>query len=151
MVMMLQDNLWLQFLAIGLVLVLAEAVVPGFVILPIGLGFIITAAAAAFTGNLFILVPILIVAQCAAFFLVRKYLKDVLHMPRARTTADGMIGAEASVVEPIAPGKTGYVKLYGDTWQARSYSEKELTVGTLVTITKMDGNKVWVQPLNEDI
>ncbi|NUN04842.1 MAG: NfeD family protein [Bdellovibrio sp.] len=150
MVMMLQDNLWLQFLAVGLVLVLAEAVVPGFVILPIGLGFIITAGAAAFTNNLFILVPILIVAQFAAFFFVRKYLKEFAHLPRARTTADGMIGAEASVIEPIAPGKTGYVKLYGDTWQARSYSERELRVGTLVTITKMDGNKVWVQPLNEE-
>lgn len=150
MTVTVDSNLWLTLLIIGLVFMLAEAVVPGFVIFPLGVGFVLAAGVAALTNNLYIILPAFAVFQVVSFYLVRKYLKDVLHNPRLRTTAEGMIGVEATVVESIHPGKTGYVKLYGDTWQARCYTERELTPGTLVTITKIDGNKVWVQPINED-
>lgn len=146
----MQSGLWLQLLVIGIVLMLAEAVIPGFVVFPIGVGFILAAGVAVFTNNLYIIIPVFALFQVVSFYLVRKYMKDIFHNPRARTTAEGMIGAEATVTEAIAPGKAGYVKRYGDTWQARSYAEKELAPGTLVTITKVDGNKVWVQPLNEE-
>jgi len=150
MILSLEHDLWIQLLVIGVVLVFAEAVVPGFVILPLGLGLILTAGVAAVTTNWYVLVPVAGALQFLSYYLTRKYMKKALDAPKKKTTAEGMIGKEATVTEPIEPGSSGYIKLYGDLWMARSFNERVLTVGTKVTITKIDGNKVWVTPLNED-
>ncbi|WP_413291236.1 NfeD family protein [Bdellovibrio sp. HCB337] len=150
MILAFQNELWMQLLVAGAILVLAEAIIPGFIVLPIGIGFILTAGVAAATSNLYIILPVAGVFQFLSFFLTRKYLKHIMDTPKKKTTAEGMVGQEAAVTEEIPPGGHGYVKLYGDLWMARSYNEKVLPAGTKVTIKKIDGNKVWVQPLNEE-
>lgn len=149
MILALQNELWMQLLVVGAILALSEAIIPGFVVLPLGIGFILTAGVAAVTNNLFVVVPAAGVFQLVSFFLTRKYMKHLLDTPKKKTTAEGMIGQEATITEDIPPGGHGYVKLYGDLWMARSYNETVLPAGSKVTIKKIDGNKVWVQPINE--
>lgn len=141
--------LW-QWLIIGAVaLILAEAVVPGFVLMPIGVGLFLTAGVAAITKDPVILWTSLIVLEGTSIFVIRKYFKHLLDKPRILTNAEGMVGKEAIVIEAIAAGGSGYVKLYGDTWMARSFSTRTINQGEHVHITKIDGNKVWVEPMHE--
>lgn len=150
MILSVQNDLWIQLLVVGTILVLAETVIPGFVIMPIGIGFILTAGVTAITNNLYVITTFAGVFQLLSFYLTRKYMKKAFEPPKKRTTAEGMLGQEAIVTEEITPGGNGYVKLYGDLWMAKSFNERPLPAGSKVTITKIDGNKVWVQPLNEE-
>lgn len=141
------ENLWAVWVLVGLSLVLAEAVIPGFVILPIGIGCILTGIVAYSTPNAIIIWSSFAVFQFASMFIARNYLAPLVSKPRVLTNADGMVGQEAIVTQAIPVSGTGYVKLYGDEWTAKSFSEHVIEVGSHVIITKTEGNKVWVKPL----
>lgn len=137
--------LWQLFVIIGALLCLAEVVVPGFVILPLGLGFLIAAPFAYWLDGHALVWAILVVLQLVSTFLLRMYFKRLSDKPKIRSTAEGMIGKQAVVSEEIPAGGSGYVKLYGDQWMAKSFHLEPLAPGTHVVITKIDGNKVWVE------
>jgi len=138
---------WQIFGAIGVMLALSEIFVSGFITLPIGLGFLLTAVFSIFIHEWSILLAILAVFQVVIFLVFQKYLKLYPAKTRAYTNAEGMVGAECIVTEPISPAQPGYVKLYGDLWQAKTFG-RALAVGERATITKIEGNKVFVEPIN---
>jgi membrane protein implicated in regulation of membrane protease activity len=141
--------LWQWLVAAGAFLILAEAIIPGFFAMPLGIGLIFTGLVAIFTDNHVVILAALVVFEVASVIYLRRVLKKLIGNTKLVSNADGMIGQEAIVTEEIEAGGTGYVKLYGDRWMARSFSEKKLGVGKKVVITKLDGNKVWVDPMHE--
>jgi membrane protein implicated in regulation of membrane protease activity len=139
---------WQIFAILGIALLIAEIFVSGFVLLPIGVAFLLTAAASIFISSWPALVAILAVAQLLVFWVFQNHLKKYLARTRAYTNAEGMIGSECVVTETIRPDQFGQVKLYGDTWQAGTYHPEPLEKGRRVAITRIDGNKVFVEPVN---
>jgi membrane protein implicated in regulation of membrane protease activity len=139
---------WQIFAILGIALLIAEVFVSGFVLLPIGIAFLLTAGASVFSQDWPVLVAFLAVAQILVFWIFQNHLKKYLARTRAYTGAEGMIGAECTVIETIRPDRFGQVKLYGDTWQAGTYHPEPLEKGRKVAITKIDGNKVFVEPVN---
>ncbi len=137
--------IWQILVVAGTILALAEAIIPGFIILPVGVGLILTGVIAAFTENTVLIWISFFVFEFSSIYLARKFLGRALNRPKILTAAEGMIGQSAVVTEPIEPGQTGYVKLYGDQWMALSYSRELIRVGEKVVISKIDGNKVWVE------
>jgi membrane protein implicated in regulation of membrane protease activity len=59
-----------------------------------------------------------------------------------------MLGQECEVIETVSASYPGYVKLYGDRWQAKTYSATPLKKGARAVITRLDGNKVFIEELN---
>lgn len=139
---------WKIFAIIGVVLMIAEIFVSGFVLLPIGMGFLLAAAASLVIHDWFALLGLLAFFEITMFWFFQTYLKKLNAKTRAYTNAEGMIGKECTVIEAIPKGGAGYVKLYGDQWQALSSVGGSIAVGERVVITRTEGNKVYVEPIN---
>ncbi len=147
--LLLHLNAWEILLAIGILLIVGEIFVSGFILLPLGLSFLLTALLAVFVQNWAILLFTLAVLEVGVFVFFKKALRPYHGKTKAYTNAEGMVGQECEVVETIPANGMGYVKLYGDQWQAKSLEDKPLKAGLRVIITKIDGNKVQVEPMNK--
>ncbi len=139
---------WKLLAMIGLIFVIAEPVIPGFVVLPIGLAFLATAVVAVFAPTWIILLPVLAVFEVLTFTLFQTVLKKHLGKTSVYTNAEGMVGQECEVIESIGSQSAGCVKLYGDQWVAKTDCGVDLKKGAKVLIARVDGNKVWVEPIS---
>ena len=79
--------------------------------------------------------------------IARKHLKPKL----VATNADALIGRVCTVTEEIDPVEGGRVKLGDVTWSARSVSDTQIPAGTLVTVMKIQGAKVFVEQVKKEV
>lgn len=93
--------------------------------------------------------------QLAAFLItagvllaaLRPFLRRFVSPRKIATNADMAIGREAYLTETVDNLRgTGALKLDGKEWSARSMSGQVLEQGTLVTVIKMEGVKLYVEP-----
>jgi membrane protein implicated in regulation of membrane protease activity len=136
---------WQVLALIGASLAVLEFFTPSFFMLPAGIAFLLTALVAAFTADWPTLIGVLVVSLVLVYGVFSLLIWPKLRREAPRTGADGMAGKVAVVTEALVPGGGGYVKLYGDTWQA--VAEQRFEVGQKVRITGTDGNKVLVEAL----
>lgn len=140
---------WQIFVSIGLILMALEMVIPGFIVFPMGLAFLLTGAFVPLTQSLSVQLGILGVNLILVFGVLHRWNKRRTRKKVYLSNVSGMIGREVSVIEPISKESPGYVKLYGDQWQAISLSGQEFGVGEKVMIESLDGNKVIVKETNK--
>jgi membrane protein implicated in regulation of membrane protease activity len=149
---------WLQpqvfWFIFGLVLMLAELALPGFVIIFFGIGAWVTTVciwlgwADAFSTQLIIF----LVASIVSLVLFRKQGKNYFQGRVSRkvddvATLDDVTGERAVVVEDILPTTlAGKVELHGTRWNATS--DEEIHKGTLVEILRRDNLTLKVKPIN---
>ena len=70
---------------------------------------------------------------------------------RVRTNADRLIGRQVLVTEAVDNlHETGAVRVNGVEWTARAPSDAVLPAGTLVTIERIEGAKLFVAPVKEN-
>jgi len=132
--------------ALGLALVISEIFIPGFILLPAGVAFLMAAFVGLLTDSWYVLLPVLGAFELFAFLVLRNWLGKLAPSRDFQTNADSMVGQKCEVIEAIRPQQAGYVKLYGDQWVARSEHLEEIGVGRKVKISRVEGNKVWVTP-----
>jgi len=139
-----------QILAIaGLLLGTIEVFTPTFVTLPAGIAFLLTAGAGLVTDNWTVLLFVLVLNLGIVYWVFYKFVWPRMAQDAPKTGADAMAGKIATVTEALKPqGGGGYVKLYGDSWQA--IADEAIPTGTRVMITALEGNKVIVRPLTGD-
>lgn len=100
-----------------------------------GLGFV-------WQFGLFVAVSALLLA------IFRPILRKKLTPKRTRTNADRLIGREALVTEPIDDLRaTGAVRVDGVLWTARSETGANIPENAVVTITRIEGAKLFVRPV----
>jgi membrane-bound serine protease (ClpP class) len=138
----------LFLIALGIALLIVEIATPSFGVVGTGgviaivLGslflapirppeFLITPEAQ-FRILLILLVP---TAAVGAFLLFALY--KVLQVRRQKPYHDRIIGEQAVAVDPLGPGKEGYVRVEGELWKAVSH--EEVQPGERVTILKREG------------
>ncbi|MGI9093513.1 MAG: NfeD family protein [Mycobacteriales bacterium] len=133
---------WLLWLIAAGVLAIAEALAPlEFVLTMFAGGALAAGIAGAVGAALVIQVVVFAVASIALLALVRPALRR--HMlaaaPHTKTGIEGLIGKEAVVLEPV-DGRSGRVKIGGDTWSATSYDgATTLDVGSTVKVMEING------------
>ncbi len=136
-------KVWELLAVIGVLLGALEIVIPGFVVLPIGIAFLATAAAAVFLPTM---LSVLIALAVSLGFLVWLFrFKLELGKKGAavlETNVDGMVGKEVVVTEKVELSRDGEVKLYGDRWRAYSISKRTYEIGERVSIVRVEGNKL---------
>lgn len=135
---------WQLFAALGIAFVFLEAFAPGFILLPIGVAALITSPMTVVTSSWISQLAIFGVNLIVVFLVMKKFFKPI-KAQGYKSNADSMIGKIAIVVEPISASHPGYVKLYGDRWQALTHSQQTLAIDESVVIDKVDGNKVFVR------
>lgn len=141
----LEVQAWQIYLTIGLILCAGEMFAPGFVLLPMGIGFILTSAFAYFVDGNTAQLIFLAIAEAVMIFIFIKFIGSKRYRSEKASVSDGMIGQIALVTQEIDNVQnTGTVKLYGDRWRALSEDGSPIPMGESVTIQKIDGNKVIV-------
>ena len=79
--------------------------------------------------------------------LAKKHFKPKL----VATNADALVGKVCRVTEAIDPLEGGRVKVGDVTWSARSEGNKVIPAGEQVKILKIQGAKVFVAPVKQEV
>lgn len=138
---------WQIYVLIGIILAILEIFVPSFILLPIGVGFLATAPVAVFVPSLIVQFICLAINISFCLFVFRKLFVRDQDKGSIKTNADNLVGQTGMVEEPIDGDQSlGYVKIYGDSWKAFTNPGVKIDQGTKVTVVKLDGNKIGVEP-----
>ncbi|MEA3203601.1 MAG: inner membrane protein [Thermoplasmata archaeon] len=150
--MLLDTAAWtaIAFLFVGLLLLLAEAVVPGFFIaVPGGTLVLMGAIGLVFPDAMFglagwFLWPLAaLVATSANIYLYKRW-APAGHAPLTMG-ADSLPGQVGTVTLDVVPGAyTGKVRIKGATWSARA--EVPIPSGAHVRVVRADGVRIVVEP-----
>ncbi len=137
---------WQLWIAAGIALCTAEIWLPNFFLMPLGFGAFAAAAPAAMHSPSWAQLAGFCAGSAAAFASSRTIFKRFLMRGavQVRMNAEAMVGAEAVVVEPVADGGTGTVRIHGELWAARSLTGP-LQAGEIAIIERMDGLKLYVR------
>ena len=141
----IQKIVWLVLL---LLFAGGEAVSVGLTSIWFVAGALAALIAALLGGALWIQITLFLAVSLLCLAAVRPLAKRYLNDKVEATNADRVIGAEAKVTEDIdnIHGK-GAVIIRGMTWSARSQDDGPIPTGTLVRVLRIEGVKVFVEPL----
>jgi membrane protein implicated in regulation of membrane protease activity len=118
-----------------------ERLTPGLFFLgPVALAAVIAMLVAMLGGALWLQLVLFAAASLASLTVLRPIARAHLTMPRAiRTGAAALEGAHAIVLQRV-DGRGGLVKIGGEEWSARAYTEDAVyEPGTQVEVMKIEG------------
>ena len=135
--------IWLGVLLLSLILEGATAAITS-------LWFAIGALAAMLTtalgGEIWLQVTVFTVVSILCLLALRPVLKKYITPKQVKTNIDAIIGTTGVVLEAIDNiAGTGKVKLSGMEWTARSETGLPIEKDTVVTVTRIEGVKVYVE------
>ncbi len=150
---MSDQSLWLNpaiiWFLIGLILLLLEIAVPGFVIIFFGAGAWITALCYLFfTTGINLQVIIFTLSSVILLLIFRRYLQKQFfggNKERVDTLGDEFIGKTAVADADIRKGFPGKISFKGTTWTA--ISEETIPKGYLVEIVGRESINLIVKPI----
>ncbi|MBS3956490.1 MAG: NfeD family protein [Clostridiales bacterium] len=88
----------------------------------------------------------------AMLVLLRRYANRLTHEPPVRTGVDRLLGLPGTVIEAIDPDSaTGRVRVEREEWRAESLSGENIPSGTRVTVERVVGTRLIVQPSETDV
>ncbi|MBE7066494.1 MAG: NfeD family protein [Ruminococcaceae bacterium] len=138
--------LWIVWVAIFIICLLAEAITPQLTTVWFSLGSLVALI-------VYFIVPEMIWLQIVCFIVVtaiaiiftRKAARRFLRGRVQPTNADRCLGAEAVVIEDINNIQgLGQVKVKGEVWSAKSQNNEIIEKDSIVRIEKIEGVKVIV-------
>lgn len=139
------DVLTVIFVVAAVVLSGLEVFAPGLVLLPFGLGAACAAVAGALGANSVVQTVVFVVASFAFFIALRPLSRRLNKVgPAEGIGADRLIGASGTVLEHIAPGDTGMVRVDREEWRAEAADATTLVPGTTITVVEVRGTRVVV-------
>ena len=144
------QHLWLY---IGIILLIAEIVTPGFFVSILSVGALVASLAAYFDYSLKSQLIAFLLANIIAFIYVRPLLIKLLYKGQSmeKTNIDKYIGKECIVTDNINNTKnSGRVKVNGESWIARSVSDDEISVNEYVKIEHRKGTTFYVSKINKE-
>jgi membrane protein implicated in regulation of membrane protease activity len=131
---------WLVWLIAAAALLVGEVVTMGVFLGPLALAAAAAAAVAGFGGGAVLQFAVFVAGSIASLTLLRPAVLRRLHRgPVLRTGTAALVGERALALARVdADG--GRVKIGGEEWSARSYSEEEvIEPGTRVVVVEIRG------------
>ena len=127
------------WLVAGLLLIAAEVLTSGFVLIMFGAGALVAAGFAALGAGPLPEVAAFAGTSVALITVGRPVLKRRLHTTHVPTNVDALIGDRAIVVSTV-DARGGKIKLRGEFWSARAFDETEvIEPGHTVTVMSISG------------
>lgn len=143
---MLPWQIWLIIAGVCLILEMATV---GFLIFWFAIAALITAFLSLFIENIVAQTAIFVILSAVLIFLTRPLAKKLNKKDNVVTNANSIIGKEATVIKEISSTSVGQIKIGSDVWSAICiYQDVTIPVGSKVSISKIDGVKVIVEPIN---
>ncbi|HWI44165.1 MAG TPA: NfeD family protein [Nocardioides sp.] len=145
----LRDHPWEAWLAVAIVLGVAEMVSMDLFLIMVAGGALAGAGTAAVTDNVALQVVVAAAAAVGLLVGVRPPLVQRLHGgPDLLLGPASLVGTRGLVTEPIAEHRPGRVKVGGESWLAVSTGgEAGIDVGRTVEIVQIVGATAHVRPL----
>jgi membrane protein implicated in regulation of membrane protease activity len=138
------QGFWAYYTIIGIVLMGLEVVVSGFFLLPIGLGFLISAVFSLFIEDRSAMHIINAICILICFIVVRKFFKK--SSPIQATPTEDLVGREISLETSLEPHGKAYGKIFGESWVVISENASEsFNQFETAIIVSIDGNKLIVR------
>lgn len=136
------------WLAILIVSILVEAGTMGLVSIWFAAGALIAWALAMFEVSEWIQCLVFVLVSGLLLFFTRPLVKKYVTPKIQPTNVDAILGREAVVSRAIRPLEgTGQVKVGGQIWSARTDEQTDcIPEGTIVTILRVEGVKLFVRP-----
>lgn len=146
---MVPKLIWLTLLAL---FTIGEAVTVGLVSIWFSAGSLAALIVALLNGPLWLQIALFIVVSTLCLLAIRPLAQKYVNSKVQPTNADRVIGAQATVTEDIdnLQGK-GAVNIAGITWSARSEHDAPIPAGTLVRVLRIEGVKVYVEQVKEEV
>ena len=142
---MIPSAVWLILLV---VLVTGEAITVGLTFIWFAVGALGGLLVAALGGAIWLQVVVFLALSALALVLVRPAAAKLLTPGISPTNADRVLSQIALVTEEIDNiAETGQVKLFGQTWTARSENGEVIPAQSRVRILRIEGVKVFVKPV----
>ena len=135
------------WLALLLFFAVAEAATIALVSIWFAAGALATLLATIFTNDIWIQILLFVVVSAVTMAVVRPLARKYVLPHRVPTNADRVIGREGVItqaVDNLAPA--GVVVVAGMAWTARSDSGENIPEGTVVTVRRIEGVKLFVAP-----
>ena len=116
------------------------------------IGALAAGIVALLSGGLAWQIGVFLLVSCGLLVLLLPFVKKLIQPKIQSTNVDSVIGTQGYVTETIDNvAATGQVKLGGMFWTARSASGETISAGTLVQVKKIEGVKVYVHPVKEQV
>ena len=131
----------------GIAFIIFEVGTPGlFFFLSFAVGCFVTACLAFLEFSLVTQVLCFLVVSILTIIFMKHWVtrKTPAHA-RLKTNSEGLVHQEAIVTVLIEPHKPGRVKIKGDDWPAIVEKSVSLKEGTVVTVVRIEGNKLVVR------
>jgi len=143
---------WHWWAGLAIVLFITEIFVPGFFLFCLGVGCVGASIVAAFTPDAGMQLIAFSGFSLIAFFTIRPVLmKRMWKGSDVRTNVDALVGVHGKVTQDFEPGlRLGRVSAAGDDWRAECTSDKQLRVGDLVKVVRVESNTLVVKPLDHN-
>lgn len=141
---------WSTLIWLGLMLIFlfAESQTIALVSIWFGIGALAAMIASVLNAVVWLQVTLFFVVSIAMLLALRPILKKYINPQIVKTNVDAIVGSKGYVTAAIDNmAATGQVKLGGMEWTARSTSGDPIKDGTLVSVDKIEGVKVFVSPV----
>lgn len=143
----LVENAWVMWLIAVIGLAAIEMLTLDFLFLMMSAAALLAFAVSWVTDNFVLQVVTFALASVLLIFVVRPVALRRLNRstPGTASNAARLIGLPCQVLDPVT-GRSGLVRLEGDTWSARSVTGEPLFPGTDVFVHDIEGATVLVAP-----
>ena len=140
----------LVWLGLLILFAVGEAVSVGLTSIWFAAGALAALVCALLNGPLWLQITLFIIVSILCLLAVRPLAKRYLNGKVQPTNVDRILGEEAQVTEDIdnIQGR-GAVTIGGITWSARSQNGAAIPAGALVKVLRIEGVKVFVEPVRD--
>jgi membrane protein implicated in regulation of membrane protease activity len=140
---------WQLWVILALVLFVLEIFTPGFFVMSIGLGALVSAFAAALGFGIVMQLLLLAGGSLASVFLLRPLLLRQT-LDGKKTGVDALVSKEGLVTEPISNLRNaGRIRIGGESWKARSTDGTRIGKERVVVVDRIDGATAYVHAKEE--
>ena len=147
------DQLVMKLIWVGLLVIfmVGEGLTVGLTAVWFAAGSLAALVCALLGGPLWLQIALFIVVSALCLLAIRPIAHKYLNSKVEPTNADRILGTEAVVTEDICNLQaTGAVRVGGIVWSARSENDALIPAGTLVRVLRIEGVKVYVEPVKAE-
>ena len=143
-------EVWMIWIAIGILCLIIEIFTPGFLFMSFGVGAILTGLTATFISNITIQIILFTVITFILFINLRKLSKKLISGSSEKTNVNALIDKIGIVTKEIPEFGRGYVKVSGEEWSAVSKNKEKIEESQKVIVANIEGNKLIVKKSEEE-
>lgn len=142
------SNMSIVWVVLMVVFLVVEAATAGLTCIWFAIGSLAALIAALFDAQLWLQIVWFLVISFVTLYFTRPLVKKYVNSRSQPTNADMVIGKEALVTEDIDNVEaTGAVSVGGKVWTARSADGVQIKSGAVVSVLRIEGVKLIVEPV----